>query len=347
MWSVLGGRDAETVDVPVHLDAGGALDKLAVAAGLPEGDPHVLVAMGVVVTHHLLDGLGGLAGVVEGDPGHVVVQDVGLDDVVEEEGAHDAKLAVDGGGGSTGKVPLVVLVVRKTDVGVLEVGDEHQPVVCEHVGEEPVHEAGEPAKVMHPLVEDKQLGEQSDVREHNEPVVSLLENRRRRVEVRLHQRAVPVVACLWVRLARHVGEQVPDPAAKLLQKQLLERHERRVGSELRKRHHVSVVRKLLSCRRNKHHVSRQVPRGLVVLPVRVLPREVWHHEVRVQHPSDRVVDPAVVRERLVAALVRHDPEPRVWERLQHCVAKPPGSPQVCVGQQRDALLCDKSKYKRT
>jgi hypothetical protein len=71
-----------------------------------------------VLAHDGLDGLGGLVGVVEGDGGDVVVEDVGLDDAVE-----DLAAAVNGGGGTTGKVPGLAGVVREGRVGVLEVGD--------------------------------------------------------------------------------------------------------------------------------------------------------------------------------------------------------------------------------
>jgi hypothetical protein len=58
-----------------------------------------------VLAHDGLDGLGGLVGVVEGDGGDVVVEDVGLDDAVEDLAADETELAVNGGGGTTGKVP--------------------------------------------------------------------------------------------------------------------------------------------------------------------------------------------------------------------------------------------------
>jgi hypothetical protein len=76
-----------------------------------------------VLAHDGLDGLGGLVGVVEGDGGDVVVEDVGLDDAVEDLAADETELAVNGGGGTTGKVPGLAGVVREGRVGVLEVGD--------------------------------------------------------------------------------------------------------------------------------------------------------------------------------------------------------------------------------
>jgi hypothetical protein len=67
--------------------------------------------------------MGLMASVVEGDGGDVVVQDVGLDDAVEDLAADEAKLAINGCGGTTGEVPGLAAVVREGRVGVLEVGD--------------------------------------------------------------------------------------------------------------------------------------------------------------------------------------------------------------------------------
>jgi len=73
-----------------------------------------------VSSHDGLDGLGGFAGVVEWDGGDVVVQDVGLDDVVEEVRADGPEVAVDCGGGAAGEGPCFAGVVREGGVGVLE-----------------------------------------------------------------------------------------------------------------------------------------------------------------------------------------------------------------------------------
>ena len=65
----------------------------------------------VMAAHDRLDGCGGFVGVVEGNGGHVVVQDVGLDDAVEQGAADEAEFAVNGGGGSAGKIPRFGSVV--------------------------------------------------------------------------------------------------------------------------------------------------------------------------------------------------------------------------------------------
>ena len=100
------------------------LNKLTLALVLPECVHEAgLAVSAVVLAHDLADGIGGLAGVVEWDGGDEVVEDVGANDVVEEVGVDEAKVTVDGGGGSTSEVPSVVVVVWEGAVGVLEEGD--------------------------------------------------------------------------------------------------------------------------------------------------------------------------------------------------------------------------------
>jgi hypothetical protein len=61
--------------------------------------------------------------VVEGDGGDEVVADVSTNDVVEEMGVNEAKVTVNGGGGTASKAPGAVAVVGKGSVGVLEESD--------------------------------------------------------------------------------------------------------------------------------------------------------------------------------------------------------------------------------
>ena len=98
-------------------------DARAVPHGLEESSPAGVGFRPVVVAHDLLDGLAGLVGVVEGNVADIVVEDVGLDDSVEDVATDKAEVAVNGGGGTTGEVPHLGLVVRETGVGVLKVGD--------------------------------------------------------------------------------------------------------------------------------------------------------------------------------------------------------------------------------
>lgn len=105
----------------------GGLDPVARAGRGPESleetSPTGVGFGTVVVAHDTLDGIGGLISVVEGNVADVVVQDVSLNDAVEDVTADKAKVTVNGGGGTAGKVPHFRLIVGKSRVGVLEEGD--------------------------------------------------------------------------------------------------------------------------------------------------------------------------------------------------------------------------------
>ena len=109
------------------LGVGTGLNPLAHAStlvhGLDEADGAIGDVGSVVAAHDRLDGLGGLIGIVEGDRAHVVMQDVGLDDAVEDVAADEAKLTIDRGSSPASEVPGLTGVVRKGGIGVLEVGD--------------------------------------------------------------------------------------------------------------------------------------------------------------------------------------------------------------------------------
>ena len=324
--------------VAEHHDAVIALDELAPAQGLPEHLEHVCVRLAVVGAEDGLDGFGGLAGVVEGDSAAVVVEDVGLDEVVEEEPANKAEVPVNGGAGAARKGPLGVGVAGQRHVGVLQVGDEDHPVVDKQVGEEPVDEAGEGAEAADPEAQDGELEQDACVGGHDVPEVTLVEDQGVWVEVGGTEVAAPPAGAggeLRVGLARGVEEQVGLEAHGLLDEQRGDGHERRVLGELCKRHDPPLVLPLVQGGRHVRHVLAQVAVVLVVLSVGELPAEVGVEAVGVQHPPDRVVDPPVVRERLVPALVRQDPQPRHGQRQQAHVDGPAHPPQRRRPHQRD------------
>lgn len=95
----------------------------ALPNGLDEAQGSTFGISAVVLAHDLLDSLGGFIGVVEWDCGHVVVEDVGLDDTVEECATNEAKLTVDGSGGATSVGPGLRIVMGKRRVGVLKEGN--------------------------------------------------------------------------------------------------------------------------------------------------------------------------------------------------------------------------------
>lgn len=107
------------------LSLGRRLDPLThpcgLVQGLDESDGAIRDISAIVAAHDGLDGLGGLVRVVEGDGGHIVMQDVGLNDAVEEPAADEAELAINGCGSTLDEGPLLAGVMRKGRVGVLEI----------------------------------------------------------------------------------------------------------------------------------------------------------------------------------------------------------------------------------
>lgn len=100
------------------------LDPLAHARtaieGLNESNRSLRRVCPVVLAHDGLDGLGGFVGMVEGDRAHVVVENMGLDDTVEEMSANKTEFAIDCRGGATHEIPLLGGVVGERRVSVLE-----------------------------------------------------------------------------------------------------------------------------------------------------------------------------------------------------------------------------------
>ena len=90
---------------------------------LEESSPAGVGLCAVVVAHDRLDGIGGLVGVIEWDGADIVVQDVSLNDAVQDMTADETEVTVNGGGGTTSKVPGLGVVVREGRVGVLQESD--------------------------------------------------------------------------------------------------------------------------------------------------------------------------------------------------------------------------------
>lgn len=78
-----------------------------------------------MLAHHLADGFSTFTAIVKGDAGHKVMENVSLDNVMEDVLADKAKVSINGGRGSTGKVPLTSRVMGQTGVSVLEISNVH------------------------------------------------------------------------------------------------------------------------------------------------------------------------------------------------------------------------------
>ena len=156
--------------------------------------------------------------------------------------------------------PLLRGVVGHSWVGMLEKGDEHQPVVNKHIRKSPVNQQVETSKFLVPSVHYDQLGQDTNVRHHNVPILSRFKNRRGGVKVVI---LIPFLSFIF--LSRNVGEQVSDPSTKLLKNELVQ------GINGRVTHNVIDVVVMISRLQefflglwNEYGISFQVTRGLVV-----------------------------------------------------------------------------------
>lgn len=277
--------------------------ELARTHNLPQRNPHALSLVPVVFTHHLLDGLGGLPGIVEGNTQHVVVEHMGLDDIVENVLTNEPKITIDGSSSTTGKSPLLLRVVGHGGVGVLEESDKHKPVVDPEPWEKPVHQNGKTAKRLNSAVDTEDHAQNANVTEHNVPELVLLENGRFGRIVGLGP-----PGNTGNRLACGVGGQVELQAAELLENKNPQCPDWRLLQDFTDLARSMALNKFLLGVGNENHVSGQMARGLVVFGVGEFPREVGHAEVRVEHPADEIVDVLVVRKRPVATFVGQNPE---------------------------------------
>lgn len=176
LWS-----HTHAIGVTEHQDAISLFvgNELARTHHFPQRLPHVLAIIAVVLAHHLSDGRSGLSRVVEWNSRHIVVQNVGLDDVVENVLANETVITVDGSSSTSGKRPFFGCVMRHRRVCVLQESHKHQPVVDPQPWNKPVDHHVEQAKVLVPLVNGENGGQDSNVRQDNVPVLVSIENRRR------------------------------------------------------------------------------------------------------------------------------------------------------------------------
>ena len=336
----------------------GRLDPLAPAGAGPqapeEAERAVLGVGAVVLAHNGLDGLGGLVGVVEGDGADVVVQHVGLDDAVQQLAADEAELAVDGGRGAAHVVPALGGIVWDGRVGVLQVRDSD----CFRQGSaEPQKNVrgvggGRTEPVVHPQIRDEvpheHVGEavgaaehgqdgdgdgQAQVAEEDELGILGLEERAGRAEVVdagseavLHALAAALGLALVVVVARDVAEEVHGPAEQLLGERVDDGGDGRLLGQLVQLvgQAADAAGELVARLGHEDHVALHVARGLVVLAVRDLPREVGDQEGRVADEARGVVEHLGGREGLVAALVGQHPQAGAEEALDHGVQGPEG-----------------------
>mmetsp|Transcript_56318 Transcript_56318/g.98866 ORF Transcript_56318/g.98866 Transcript_56318/m.98866 type:complete len:238 (-) Transcript_56318:3-716(-) len=173
-------------DVLVEYNGVGVLHKLAAAEGSVAGGADGGGVIQVVRAQHALDVHGGLLGVVEGHLGEQVMAHVCVRDVVQRAVHEEAEVSVHRADGAAQPVPLGTSEVRHKHVGVLQVGDQHQVLVDDHVRGDVVAPHVAEAEVVDGGDEKARSSEPGDVALHHEPVlVGLEEHGRGREMVRV------------------------------------------------------------------------------------------------------------------------------------------------------------------
>ena len=103
------------------------LNPLAPTSASPHGTDKANRSVGgistVVLAHNRLDSLSRFVSVVKWDCGHVMVQDVGLDDSVQDMSTNESEFTVDSGCGAANEGPGICIVVWKCRIGMLKEGN--------------------------------------------------------------------------------------------------------------------------------------------------------------------------------------------------------------------------------
>lgn len=113
---------------------------------------------------------------VEGHLAEQVVAHVRVGDVVDNVVDDGAERPVNGAKGSPEPVPLTATEVRHEDVCVLQVGDEHQVGVGDHVRHDVVLAHGEKAERVDGVADAAEGGEEADVGGDDVHAVTLFEH---------------------------------------------------------------------------------------------------------------------------------------------------------------------------
>ena len=108
-------------------------DKSTVAVSIPQCFPKGGAIIGIIPSKYRLNGFGGLRHMIVRHVREQVVSYMAVREVVEHI-VQDSIISVDCAQRALKPSPFLVGVVRYSDIGVLQVGDYHQPHVNIHKG---------------------------------------------------------------------------------------------------------------------------------------------------------------------------------------------------------------------
>lgn len=127
----------------------------------------------MVISKELSNVFGGLLGMIEGHLAEQMVAHVGVCDMVEDVVNNRPKGSVYGTQGTTEPVPLVAPEMRHEDISVLQVCDEHQVRVGDHVGYDVKRSNGCEPEDVHRVDDAAQAHKKSDVGDHDVHAVAV------------------------------------------------------------------------------------------------------------------------------------------------------------------------------
>lgn len=199
---------------------------------------------------------------VERNSRNKVVQNVGLNDIVENVLTNESKVSVNSGSSSSQEIPVRSVIVRHPGISVLQIGDVDQPVVNpeprSHVHK---HHGGVPP-FLRSIIKSSQGGDNANIT--NDDVVEILLVKQRRVG---HVVVGDKSRSARIPLARGVGDQVVDPPKQLLDDKSVDGVQRSILGSLEHSSQSSSFEPGLLLSRHENHISSHVSSSLVVFRV--------------------------------------------------------------------------------
>ncbi|CAG8960711.1 hypothetical protein HYFRA_00013481 [Hymenoscyphus fraxineus] len=341
--------------------ANGFLNEFARTLVTEEGGPEGGLEIRLVVwTHDLFDIFGGLTCVVEWDGGDEVVADVCANDIVEEVGIDEAKVTINGGSGSTGEGPGLVVVVGHATIGVLEEGDCNymiwlvffhglsldrkedvltNPVVHPQPWDSPAHDHVEMSKGLASNDQSSNHDSNGDIRQDNQwQLVLLVEDT---VFAKVEMRDLHATGSI-ISLSSNVHQEIRRPTEQLMDDIVPQSSHWRILGQFCELDQVClcilskfVLEPLCSCVWHECSILLHISRSLVVLRVRESPGMERNQEEGVHDQSHGIIQHLVSAKGTVSTFMCQNPDTCKDATSRKSICRPSSETEVCRGKHWD------------
>lgn len=220
-------------------------------------------------------------------------------DVVEPR-VGDTVVTIDGAESTADEVEVFFVVIGDAEIVVLHEGDVDEPGVGPKIGSDIVGSYGGEAVLVDGDTEHGDDGDQSNIRDDDAPLVGLLEDGGRGLEV--------VAALFAIILRGDVEAEVGGPAKEEHAEELEEGDDGAVDD--------GFLEGLRKTRGDEDGVLSEVVGELVVISVGDTPRVIGDKESSVNDETDELVDGLGRREGLVSSFVSENPKSGEVETLE-------------------------------